>query len=175
MLLVSRPCIAEFLWSLAEKGNGKTSNTLWVTLGNCISATLYIRIALLFVSVILVLLSPLHTALHSMAHRVAPREVLVERFGNLKLPLGGKYEYKGVRGKQGRARDRFQGCRGVQRVKVSATNSWKRGRSPRESASAAMLSCVEIQCGSKTQSYSTDSAKSRRNITLRRGAFDRPL
>ena len=39
----------------------------------------------------------------------APREVLVERFGNLKLPLGGKYEYVGVRGKQGRTRDRFQG------------------------------------------------------------------
>ena len=39
----------------------------------------------------------------------APREVLVERFGNFKLPLGGKHEYKGVRGKQGRARDRFQG------------------------------------------------------------------
>ena len=41
--------------------------------------------------------------------RSAPREVLVERFGNLKLPLGGKYEYIGVRGKQGRARDKFQG------------------------------------------------------------------
>jgi hypothetical protein len=41
--------------------------------------------------------------------RTHTREVLVERFGNLKLPLGGKYEYKGVRGKQGRARDRFQG------------------------------------------------------------------
>ena len=39
----------------------------------------------------------------------APRQVLVERFGNFKLPLGGMYEYKGVRGKQGRARDRFQG------------------------------------------------------------------
>ena len=39
----------------------------------------------------------------------APREVVVERFGNLKLPLGGKYEYIGVRGKQGRTRDRFQG------------------------------------------------------------------
>ena len=37
------------------------------------------------------------------------REVLVERFGNLKLPLGGKYEYKGVRGKQGQAHDKFQG------------------------------------------------------------------
>ena len=44
-----------------------------------------------------------------MASRVAPREVLVERFGNLLLPLGGKHEYKGVRGKQGRARDQFQG------------------------------------------------------------------
>ena len=44
-----------------------------------------------------------------MALRIAPREVLVERFGNLKLPLGGKYEYKGVRGKQGRASNRFQG------------------------------------------------------------------
>ena len=42
--------------------------------------------------------------------RSAPREILVERFGNLKLPLGGKYEYKGVRGKQGWARDKFQGC-----------------------------------------------------------------
>ena len=41
--------------------------------------------------------------------RSAPREILVERFGNLKLPLGGKYEYKGVRGKQGRTRDKFQG------------------------------------------------------------------
>ena len=39
----------------------------------------------------------------------APREVLVERFGNLLLPLGGKYEYKRVRGKQGRKRDKFQG------------------------------------------------------------------
>ena len=42
--------------------------------------------------------------------RSAPREILVERFGNLKLPLGGKYEYKGVRGKQGRTRDKYQGC-----------------------------------------------------------------
>ena len=37
------------------------------------------------------------------------REVLIERFGNLLLPLGGKYEYKGVRGKQGRSREQFQG------------------------------------------------------------------
>ena len=37
------------------------------------------------------------------------RGPLVERFGNLELPLGGKYEYAGVRGNQGRARDRFQG------------------------------------------------------------------
>ena len=44
-----------------------------------------------------------------LAMTSAPREVLVERFGNLKLPLGGKYEYVGVRGKQGRTRDRFQG------------------------------------------------------------------
>ena len=41
----------------------------------------------------------------------APREVLVERFGNFKLPLGGMYEYKGVRGKQGRARDRHTNIR----------------------------------------------------------------
>ena len=47
--------------------------------------------------------------LHFGDMRRAPREVLVERFGNLKLPLGGKYEYKGVRGKQGRTRDRYQG------------------------------------------------------------------
>jgi hypothetical protein len=45
----------------------------------------------------------------SHAMKNAPREVIVERFGNLKLPLGGKYEYVGVRGKQGRTRDRFQG------------------------------------------------------------------
>ena len=38
-----------------------------------------------------------------------PREVLFKRFGNLKLPLVGKYEYVGVRGKQGRTCDRFQG------------------------------------------------------------------
>ena len=38
------------------------------------------------------------------------REVVVERFGNFKLPLGGKYEYVGVRGKQGRSHDKFQGC-----------------------------------------------------------------
>ena len=44
-----------------------------------------------------------------MAMKTAPREVLIERFGNLKLPLGGKYEYVGVRGKQGRTRDKFQG------------------------------------------------------------------
>ena len=37
------------------------------------------------------------------------RGPLVERFGNLELPLGGKYEYAGVRGKQGRSRDQFQG------------------------------------------------------------------
>ena len=34
---------------------------------------------------------------------------LVERIGNLELPLGGKYEYAGVRGKQGRSRDQYQG------------------------------------------------------------------
>ena len=49
-------------------------------------------------------------SLHFGDMRSAPREILVERFGNLKLPLGGKYEYKGVRGKQGWARDKFQGC-----------------------------------------------------------------
>ena len=37
------------------------------------------------------------------------RGPLVERFGNLELPLGGKYEYAGVRGNQGRSRGRFQG------------------------------------------------------------------
>ena len=35
--------------------------------------------------------------------------MLVERFGNALLPLGGKYDYKGVRGKQGKKRDKFQG------------------------------------------------------------------
>ena len=50
-------------------------------------------------------------ALWRHAKRSSAREILVERFGkgNLKLPLGGKYEYKGVRGKQGRTRDKFQG------------------------------------------------------------------
>ena len=37
------------------------------------------------------------------------RGPLVERFGNLELPLRGKNEYAGVRGKQGRSSDRFQG------------------------------------------------------------------
>ena len=37
------------------------------------------------------------------------RGPLVERFGNLELPLGGKHEYAGVRGKQGRSGDQFQG------------------------------------------------------------------
>ena len=36
-------------------------------------------------------------------------EVLVERFGNLLLPLGGVHGYVGVRGKQGKNRDKFQG------------------------------------------------------------------
>ena len=44
-----------------------------------------------------------------MSAAAAARGPLVERFGNLELPLGGKYEYAGVRGKQGRSRDRFQG------------------------------------------------------------------
>ena len=39
----------------------------------------------------------------------AARGPLVERFGNLELPLGGKHEYGGVRGNQGRSRGRFQG------------------------------------------------------------------
>ena len=93
----------------SQKRVRQNEQSLWVTLGNCISASLYIRIALLFVSVTLPLSWCYPCPLHSMALRIAPREVLVERFGNLKLPLGGKYEYKGVRGKQGRARNRFQG------------------------------------------------------------------
>ena len=44
-----------------------------------------------------------------MSTGAAARGPLVERFGNLELPLGGKYEYAGVRGKQGKSRDRFQG------------------------------------------------------------------
>ena len=44
-----------------------------------------------------------------MTQQVHAREVLVERFGNCRLPLGGKNEYLGVRGKQGRNRDQFQG------------------------------------------------------------------
>ena len=35
--------------------------------------------------------------------------IVVERFGSLLLPLNGNYEYKGVRGKQGRQRNKFQG------------------------------------------------------------------
>ena len=35
--------------------------------------------------------------------------VLVERFGNTLLPLGGKSGYQGVRGKQGKKRNKFQG------------------------------------------------------------------
>ena len=35
--------------------------------------------------------------------------VEVERFGELRLPLGGKYGYVGVRGKQGPDRDKYQG------------------------------------------------------------------
>ena len=37
------------------------------------------------------------------------RVVEVERFGELRLPLGGKYGYVGVRGKQGPDRNMFQG------------------------------------------------------------------
>ena len=37
------------------------------------------------------------------------RVVEVERFGALRLPLGGKYGYIGVRGKQGPDRDKYQG------------------------------------------------------------------
>ena len=44
-----------------------------------------------------------------MSTGAAARGPLVERFGNLELPLGGKYEYAGVRGKQGRSRDQYQG------------------------------------------------------------------
>ena len=44
-----------------------------------------------------------------MSADAAARGPLVERFGNLELPLGGKYEYAGVRGKQGRSRGQFQG------------------------------------------------------------------
>ena len=36
-------------------------------------------------------------------------EVLVERFGNALLPLGGLQGYVGVRGKQGKKRNKFQG------------------------------------------------------------------
>ena len=35
---------------------------------------------------------------------------LSERFGELNLPLGGKNGYKGVRGGQGRKKDKFQGA-----------------------------------------------------------------
>ena len=34
---------------------------------------------------------------------------LVERFGNALLPLGGLHGYVGVRGKQGKKRNKFQG------------------------------------------------------------------
>ena len=37
------------------------------------------------------------------------RVVEVERFGELRLPLGGKYGYIGVRGKQGPDKDKYQG------------------------------------------------------------------
>lgn len=45
-----------------------------------------------------------------MAPSSARKEVPVERFGNRLLPLGGANRYKGVRGKQGRKRDKYQGC-----------------------------------------------------------------
>ena len=37
------------------------------------------------------------------------RVVEVERFGELRLPLGGKYGYIGVRGKQGPDKEKYQG------------------------------------------------------------------